>query len=242
VGKATRVPPRQTSERPPAFAHVISALRRLYGKPRPPAVTDPLEIILFENIAYLADDERREKAFQALKTRVGLSPAKILAAPRSVLREIASNGIVPDQTVAKIRSIAAIAVEEFGGSLASVTRLPIPAAKKALRKFPSIGDPGAEKVLLFSRSAPILALESNGLRVLLRLGFGTEDKNYARSYRSAQAAVDAQLKTDCDWLIEVHQLLRRHGQELCRRSHPSCEICPLRPLCPYAASRVAAGG
>jgi endonuclease III len=236
VGKARRVSPRRTSELLPAFAHVLSSLRRLYGKPRPPAVTDPLDIILYENIAYLADDERREKAFHALKARVGLSPAKILAAPRSALREIASNGIVPDQTVEKIRVIAAIAVEEFGGTPASVTRLPIPAAKKALKKFPSIGDPGAEKILLFSRSAPILALESNGLRVLLRLGFGAEDKNYARSYRSAQAAVDSQLKRDCDWLIEAHQLLRRHGQELCRRSQPRCEVCPLQSGCSYAIS------
>lgn len=171
-----------------------------------------------------------------MKARVGLSPAKILAAPRSALREIASHGIVPDQTVEKIRSIAAIAVEEFGGSLASVTRLPIPAAKKALKKFPSIGDPGAEKVLLFSRSAPILALESNGLRVLLRLGFGTEDKNYARSHRSAQAAVESQGKRDCDWLIAAHQLLRRHGQELCKRSHPRCDACPLRIDCAYPTS------
>jgi len=236
VVRATRVSPRQTSQRPPSFAHVISALRRLYGKLRPPAVTDPLEIVLFENIAYLADDERRERAFHALRARVGLSPAKILAAPRSTLREIAGHGIVPDQTVEKIRSIAAIAVDEFGGNLASVTRLPIPAAKKALKKFPSIGDPGAEKILLFSRSAPILALESNGLRVLLRLGFGTEDKSYARSYRSAQAAVESQGKRDCDWLIEAHQLLRRHGQELCRRSQPQCEICPLRSGCAYAIS------
>ena len=34
------------------------------------------------------------------------------------------------------------------------------------------GEPGAEKVLLFSGSAPVLALDSNALRVLLRLGFG----------------------------------------------------------------------
>lgn len=236
MGRATRVSPRKTSERPPGFARVLSALRRLYGKPKPPAVTDPLEIILFENIAYLADDERREEAFHALKTRVGLSPAKILAASRSALREIASHGIVPDQTVEKIRSIAAITLEEFGGSLASVVRLPVPEAKKALKKFPSIGDPGADKVLLFSRSRPILALDSNALRVLLRLGFGREDKSYAKSYRSAQDALSSTLPRDCDALIEVYQLLRRHGQELCRRSQPRCEVCPLRSGCAYAIS------
>jgi endonuclease III len=193
-----------------------------------------LELILYENVAYLADDARREKALHALRTRVGLSPAKILAAPQATLLQIASHGIVPEQTVEKLRTIAAIALEEFGGTLSEVTRRPLQDAKKALKKFPSIGDPGAEKILLFSKSQPILALDSNGLRVLLRLGFGREEKSYAKSYRSAQGAVASELPASFDRLIEAHQLLRRHGQELCKRSHPRCEICPLRGACAYA--------
>ena len=45
-----------------------------------------------------------------------------------------------------------------------------PASEKALKRFPSIGDPGAEKILLFTRSYPVMALDSNGLRVLCRVG------------------------------------------------------------------------
>ncbi len=104
-----------------------------------------------------------------------------------------------------------------------------------MKKFPSIGDPGAEKILLFSRNLPVLALDSNGLRVLIRLGYGKEDKNYTKQYRSAQEAVDFELQRDCGWLTEAHQLLRRHGQELCKRNHPLCEACPLRPECAYPA-------
>jgi endonuclease III len=219
---------------PPPLARILDALEKLYGKPRPPAVTEPFALLLFENVAYLADDRRREEAFDALAKRVGLSPKKILAAPRSVLHEIAGRGIVPAQTVEKLREIAAIALEDFGGDLREVVRRPTKDAIKALKKFPSIGDPGAEKILLFSKSRPVLALDSNGLRALLRLGYGKEEKSYAKSYRSAQEAVDSQLKRDFGWLIEAHQLLRRHGQELCRRSHPRCEVCPLRTDCAYA--------
>ncbi len=66
--------------------------------------------------------------------------------------------------------------------------------RKRCKKFPRIGEPGAEKILLFSQSYPVLALESNGLRVLLRLGFGEERKNYSVSYKLAQAAAQSQLK------------------------------------------------
>ena len=97
-------------------------------------------------------------------------------------------------------------------------------------------DPGAEKILLFTETHPVLALESNGLRVLLRFGFGEEQKDYAASYRSARAALEGQLPNDCKKLIRAHQLLRLHGKELCKRAQPICEACPLRTRCHYASN------
>jgi endonuclease III len=217
----------------PPLARVLDALRRLYGRPKPPAVTDPFELILYENVAYLADDERRDEAFGMLRERVGLTPEKILKASASTLNEIGRKGIVAEQTAEKLRTIAAIALEDFGGDLSAVLRREPGEAVKALRKFPSIGEPGAEKVLLFSGSAPVLALDSNALRVLLRLGFGVEEKSYSKSYKTAQAAADSEIARTCATRIEAFQLLRRHGQELCKRNHPRCEACPLRNDCAY---------
>ncbi|MCI0699130.1 hypothetical protein L0337_44900 [candidate division KSB1 bacterium] len=215
------------------FQEIIADLEKLYGRPEPPKLTNPLEMILRENVAYLVDDERREKAFQALKQRVGVKPQQVLAAPDELLFAIAKIGILPEQRVEKLRRIATIAIKHFQGDLHTILLQPLKDAKKLLQKFPSIGEPGAEKILLFSWSHPILALESNGLRVLLRLGFGEEKKNYAASYKSAQAAVQPQCKKECDWLIRAHQLLRQHGQELCKRARPQCEACPLAKGCAY---------
>ena len=86
----------------------------------------------------------------------------------------------------KLLTIAKIAHEEFQSDLSSVLRKLLPQAKKALKKFPSIGEPGAEKILLFTRSYPVLALDSNGLRVLCRVGFAEEQKNYSATYRLVQ--------------------------------------------------------
>src|SRR4029077_2523911 len=106
-------------------------------------------------------------------------------------------------------------------------------AKKALKKFPTIGDPGAEKILMFTRSHPVLSLESNGLRVLLRVGFAEEKKSYSASYRGVQEALAGQFPADYDKLIAAHQLLRQHGQELCKRSQPLCAACPIKGDCRY---------
>ena len=93
----------------------------------------------------------------------------------------------------KLLTIARIAYEEFDSDLRSVLKKPLPQAKKALKKFPGIGDPGAEKILLLTRSYPLMALDSNGLRVLCRVGFAEEQKNYSATYRSIQDAIREQL-------------------------------------------------
>jgi endonuclease III len=202
-----------------------------YGKSKPPKLTGPWEMILWENVAYLADDDRREQAFKALKKQVGTKPEQILSAPREALLEVTRHGIMPDQFAEKLRQCAKIALEEFDGDLRPILKWPMPKAKKALQKFPGIGEPGAEKILLFMRSQPLFALESNGLRVLVRLGFAEEQKNYATTYRLVQKAVAGELDKDFTWLIQAHHLLRRHGQELCKRTDPACEECPLAKDC-----------
>jgi endonuclease III len=216
----------------PDLARVLDVLEKVHGRPNPPPTTDPLELVLWENIAYLADDERRADAFRALKKRVGTRPEQILSARVDVLTEI-TGGIMPGNSLQKLRRTAAIALEQFGGDLKTAVKRPLPEAHKALMKFPSIGAPGADKILLLSRSHPVFALDSNGLRVLLRLGHGREAKSYAATYRSVQEAIAPHLELDCDWLIRAHLLLRRHGQTLCRRSRPLCEACPVANVCLY---------
>jgi endonuclease-3 len=212
---------------------VVERLKAHYGQPKEPKLAGPWEMILWENVAYLADDERRRQAFQTLKRRVGTEPERIQSASDEALLEATRHGILADQFAKKLRKCAQIALEEFDGDLRPVLKLPLAKAKKALQKFPGIGDPGAEKILLFSRTYPALALESNGLRVLLRLGFGEEKKSYSTTYRLVQRAVEEELDREYSWLIRAHLLLRRHGQELCKRSEPFCDKCPLASDCEY---------
>lgn len=217
------------------FPKIIAALEAHYGKPLPPKTTDPLGLIIYENIAYLSTDEKRDAAFDALKAKVGLGLAEILAASTEQLVNIArlGGGIRPELRAARLKEIAQIVLNDFDGDLNQALALNLPRAKKALQKFPSIGPPGAEKILLFTRTYAVLALESNGLRVLVRLGFGEERKNYAATYAAVQEALRDQIGSDFDFLISAHQLLRRHGKVLCRTNNPACEICPVRSHCAY---------
>lgn len=216
------------------FPTIVAKLEAHYGRPRPPKTSDALGLIIHESIAYLTSDEKRDAAFDTLQAKVGLKPTQILATPTEQLVSITRlGGIHAELRAARLKEIAQIVLNDFDGNLDNALKLTLPHARKALQRFPSIGAPGAEKILLFTKTYPVLGLESNGLRVLLRLGFGEERKNYSATYASVQRALQDQIGSDYDFLIAAHQLLRWHGKELCRTNNPACEICPVSLSCPY---------
>jgi endonuclease III len=223
--------------KPLSLRRVVGKLAKHYGPPEAPPPEGPFEWVLWENVAYLADDESRGAAFALLKKKVGMTPGKVRRASTAALRAVAAHGILPERFAGKLREAAGIALDEFDGDLDSVVAGPVSKSRKALRKFPGIGEPGAERILLFLKRLPTLAPESNALRVLARLGIIREEKSYAANYAAAQKAAAAELGDDFDVLTTAHRLLRRHGQMLCRRSAPACDRCPLRSECAFAAMK-----
>ncbi len=126
-------------------------------------------------------------------------------------------GMRPAQRVARLRRCAELAI-----------------AGAPWRAFPGIGLPGAQRIELFTGSRCVLALDSNALRVLVRLGYGDSTAAYASAYRQAQAVATRELPHTIAAMQRAHQLLRRHGRTLCRRNAPTCAACPIRSQCPSA--------
>jgi endonuclease III len=73
-----------------------------------------------------------------------------------------------------------------------------------------------------------------------RILFGDEDKNYASGYRAAQEAMASELPETFDARRRAYLLLKRHGAEICKRTKPKCEICPVSGMCTYFRERLRA--
>src|SRR5262245_9733705 len=133
----------------------LDRLQSHCGKQPVPRLNGPWEMILWENVAYLADDDRRHQAFRTLKKRIGTAPSEVLSASKEAILEVTRHGIMPEQFADKLRQCAKLVLEKFDGDLRPVLKLPVAKAKKALQKFPGIGEPGADKILLFTRTHPV---------------------------------------------------------------------------------------
>ena len=214
------------------FKDLLARLKRRYGAPDLPPAKGPFELVMWENACYLLPDARRAQVFDTLRNEVGLYPHAIWNAEKSKLLPIAAmGGMRPEVRVFRWREIARITISQFGGDLDIVLKEPYDKAKRALKQFPNIGDPGAEKILLFCGAGEGLPLESNGLRVLTRVGYGREQKNYAAMYRSVQEAIAGELPRDAKTRARAHLLLREHGKTLCKTTAPKCGDCPIAPDC-----------
>lgn len=219
----------------PKLGEIVTALEKLYGRPGPFPSSDPWELILRENASYLVDDATREEVFRSLKARVGVTPEAILEAPyERLVGAIRKGGMRPPMRANKVLDASEIAREIGLDSLRKLAKTGGVEARKVLKRFPEIGEPGADKLLLAAGSAVTLAPESNGLRVLVRLGYAKDDPNYAKTYGAVAEAVAPELTDDTAWLVAAHQLLRRHGQETCRRAEARCDVCPLAKGCDFS--------
>jgi endonuclease III len=218
---------------------IIARLKRTHGAPKLPPAKGPFELVMWENACYLLPDVRRTAVFEGLRKQIGLNAKAILKADPDVLLTLATmGGMRPKVRVFRWQEIARITMSQFGGDLDQILKLPYAQAKKALKQFPNIGDPGAEKILMFCGVSPGLPLEWNGLRVLTRVGYGRWQKNYGAAYRSVQEALKPELPRKAEAIAQAHLLLRQHGKESCRDKAPQCYQCPVKELCAYPGKQV----
>src|SRR5262249_45299367 len=110
---------------------------------------------------------------------------------------------------------------------------PLTKVRQALKRFPGIADPGADRILLFAGIAPVPAVPSNSPYVLVRIQRGREPAKYAATYREARQAIEAEVPETIDARTRAYLLLQRHAQTLCKRTRPKCDDCPLNTCCAY---------
>jgi endonuclease III len=218
---------------PTTISKILEALEGLYGQQEPAWPRDPYLYLVWLHCGYPASDDRCSKGWESLRKTVGVEPEQILAAPLSQLtKALSPGGMVPAIRAKRLQQVAARVIEECAGDLASALLSPAPAARKLLKKFPNIADPGADRILLFAGISPVAAVPSNCPHVIVRIMRGRERENYGATYGEAQHEIES-LPANSSARTRAFLLLKRHGQELCKRVKPKCGECPVREACAF---------
>ena len=214
---------------------VLNQLQAFYGKQEPCWPSDPYLFLLWWYCGYPASDASCTKGWEGLTSMIGTLPDAILSArPATLAAALKPGGMFPELRAERMKEVSARVKDEFGGDLHGALTGPIAKVRKILQSFPSIADPGADRILLFAGIQPVAAVPSNCTGVLERIRNGQQGKNYKASYREAQRMIDSEIPPAFDSRQRAYLLLKRHGQELCKRTNPKCKLCPVRAACAFA--------
>jgi endonuclease III len=213
---------------------LLGRLEKVYGQQRPSWPADPYEFIVWWNCGYPPSDVACEKGWRRLQSEVGTDPLSILGATsRKIASAVRVGGLIPESRASRLKETAMRVKEEFGGDLRVALTGSLSGARKILKKFPGIADPGADRILLFAGIMPIAAVPSNCTHVLVRILYGQESKSYGVNYRRAQQAISEGVPETFEARTQAYLLLKHHGQEVCKRSKPRCEHCPVNFTCAF---------
>jgi endonuclease-3 len=222
----------------PTVPELLDKLEGFYGKQEPCWPVDAYEFIVWWHCGYPASDAACGKGWDKLKSEIGIEPQKLLAAtPRKLASALKAGGMVPELRGLRLKEIAVRVKDQLGGDLRAALAGPVAKARKTLKEFPGISDPGADRILLFAGLAPVAAVPSNGTQVLVRILRGQEHESYVANYREAQQTIRAEVAETFDARTRCYLLLKHHGQEICKRTKPKCEECPVSSNCAFFAGK-----
>jgi endonuclease III len=218
---------------------LLDTLEAFYGPQEANWPTDPYLFLAWWHCGYPASDAACAKGWARLEKEIGVTPEKLLAAnPAKMAAALKPGGMVPDLRAMRLKEIAERVLKEFGGDLVEGLKvMTIAKVRAALKKFPSIADPGVDRILLFGGISPVAAVPSNCPHVLVRIRLGMERENYGVNYKEAQRMIAEGVAAKFDARARAYLLLKCHGQRVCKRTNPKCGECPVAGECAFFAGK-----
>jgi len=218
------------------LATIVARLQKFYGAlPAPPG--DPFVLFVWEVLSVHSTPRKRDAALAALKRLRALTPDAMWRAPAKQLEEIVAGvGPYSEERLGRLRT----GVELFrkNRDLPAIIKGPLPAARRALKPFPQLGESGAHRMLLFAADQAVLPVDARVARVARRLGYGEADANFRKMSRSVQAALSSEIPGGADAHRRAYLYLSHHGAATCTEGDPHCRVCPLLEECPEGKKRI----
>lgn len=202
--------------------------------PRPAFVRAPIGQLVKSMISSRTRDEVSLGAYRRL---VGAYPewSAIALAPAAEVE-----AVIRDVTFAEVKArhlggaLAAVAASRPDFDLTFLGSLGVERALAWLERLPGVGRKVSASTLNFSTlRMPAFVVDTHVLRVLRRFGF-------VRSTADTRTAYDLTMEISPGWsaadLAELHVLMKRLGQTICRADRADCRNCPVSRRCKAAAA------
>lgn len=204
-------------------------LRDRFGRPRPVTARTPVGQLVKSSISGRTRDEISLGAYRRL---IGTYPewSGIAGAPAADIEAVIGDVTFPDVKARRLRdALRAIEADRPDFDLDFLGALGVAKAVAWLERLPGVGRKVSASTLNFSTlRMPAFVVDTHILRVLRRFGLLRSKADTRTAYDTTMAILGAWSAAD---LAELHILIKRLGQNICRADRAYCRTCPIRRRC-----------
>jgi endonuclease-3 len=191
----------------------------------------PFERLVSTILSQNTSREATIKGFENLRKRFKVIPEVLTEAKVEEIKECIKPSGLYNMKAPRIKEVARIIVEEYGGDLNSLSSLDVDTARERLLKIPGVGFKTADVFLS-------VVLERGSFPVDTHIGRVAKRWKMVRSnagYEEIRLAFEAILPRGKR--RRVHLALIEFGREICRARGPRCEMCPFFGVCEWEGKR-----
>lgn len=175
--------------------------------------------ILTQNTAW----SNVERAIKNLKKEKVLSPEKLYRFKTSSLSRLIRPSGYYNVKAKRIKSFLEFLFKDYKGSLKKMFNEDLPVLRQKLLAVNGIGPETADSILLYAAGKPVFVVDAYTKRIFSRHGFVRPDSQY----HHVQRLFSENLKADAGLFNEYHALIVELGKNICKKTKPRCEQCPV---------------
>lgn len=197
---------------------------------------DPLSELVSALLSHRTKNSNSGQAFKNLVSRFG-SWEKVRDTPVEEVQACITPCTWPEQKAPRIQQVLRLLTELREGNLSLdfLADMDTTAARAWLEKLPGVGPKTSAAVLSFSLlRGKALPVDSHHFRVAVRLGIIEAKIGEAKAHRVLEDLLPPEFTAQD--VYDNHQVMMRHGQNICFHYNPACKECTVLDVCPTGQS------
>lgn len=187
----------------------------------------PFERLVSTILSQNTSREATIKGFENLRKRFRLVPEVLAQAKVEEIRDCIKPSGLYNTKAPRIREVARIILEEYGGNLNSLSRLPLDRAREGLLKIPGVGFKTADVFLSMVCRRGSFPVDTHISRVAKRWKMVRDNARYEEMRLAFEAVIPRGKRR------RAHLALIEFGREICKARGPQCDICPVYRECEW---------
>lgn len=192
---------------------------------------DPLSELVDTLLSQRTKNRDSAYAFNNLIAKFG-SWEKVRDAPEYEVKDAIKMCTWPDQKAPRLQQVLRLITERRGRlSIDFIADMDVHTARAWLETLPGVGPKTSAAVISFSNiRGKALAVDSHHFRVAVRLGIIEAKIGEGKANRVLENLLPVNFTAK--EVFDNHQVIMRHGQQVCFYYNPDCNKCILSDICP----------